>query len=387
MPNHKYTIHDHEVIFPKNFKKNINSVYKYKNLIDGYFQKKCEKKIKIIAKSNFIRLTGSCSAALIVALRALNLKNTDEVILPSYNFTSAANAVLIAGAKIIYADVCPYTFCLDPRSVEKVINKNTKCILLVHYGAACCDMDKFLKLKKKYKLSIVEDAAHVFGSKYKNKYLGTIGDLGAFSFHQTKNIIGGQAGAISVNNKKFISNVEIQLDKGTDRKNFQSLGSKKKFYQWQGIGSEYRCPELSAAVLEADLRNIKKKYNFRSNLWTFYYKELAEITKDPSISLQSIPQNYISAFHNFCLVLKNKNQKELFIKLLRNRGIQASSHYYALHKSNFGKKFVNKITNLKNTDYLHNGLVRLPFHENLTKKDINTIVKVVKSFFYDQKLK
>ena len=380
MSNFKYKIYDHEISIPKYAKKNITNVLRLKNLADGYYQDRCEQKLKEITKSKFIGLTTSCSAALIVALRTLNLRSSDEVILPSYNFTSAANAVLIAGAKIVYADVCPDTLCLDPHSVEKLINHNTKCILLVHYGASCCDMDKFLKLKKKYKLSIVEDASHAFGGKYKKKYLGTIGDLGTFSFHQTKNIVGGQAGAISVNNKKFIYNVKIQLDKGTDRQDFLFGGSKKKFYQWQGIGSEYRCPELSAAVLEADLRNMKKKFNIRSSLWKFYYNELIERIKTSSVSFQSIPKNCNSSFHNFCLILKNRNQRQLFIKFLKNKGIQATTHYYALHKSNFGKKFLNKKINLKNTNDLHNGLVRLPLYDNLKKKEVNTVIQAVKSF-------
>ena len=380
MPNLKYKINDHEISIPKRAKKNIVKVLRLKNLADGYYQSRCEHKLREITKSKFIGLTTSCSAALIVALRTLNLKSSDEVILPSYNFTSAANAVLIAGAKIVYADVCPDTLCLDPHSVEKLINRNTRCILLVHYGAACCDMTKFLKLKKKYELSIIEDAAHAFGGKYKKKYLGTIGDLGTFSFHQTKNIIGGQAGAISVNNKKFIYNVKIQLDKGTDRQDFLLGRNKKKFYQWQGIGSEYRCPELSAAVLEADLSNIKKKFNIRSSLWKLYYNELVEIIKTSSISLQSIPKNCNSPFHNFCLILKNTNQRKLFIKFLKNKGIQATTHYYALHKSNFGKNFLNKKISLKNTNTLHNGLVRLPFYDNLKKKDIYTVVQAIKSF-------
>ena len=197
---------------------NVLKVLKSKKFADGEFQSKAEALISKKIKSKFVALTQSCTDALEMASIIINLQKGDEVIMPSFTFTSTANAVVMRGAKPRFVDVCPDTLCIDPLKIEKQINKKTKAIYVVDYGGLCCDMDKILKLKRKYSLYIVEDAAHSFLTKYKNRYTGTIGDIGTFSFHETKNIVGGQGGAISINNKAFIRRANYLLDKGTNRR-------------------------------------------------------------------------------------------------------------------------------------------------------------------------
>ena len=184
--------------------RNVKKVLKSGVLTDGFYQNLTEKIIKKKIKSKFIALTQSCSDALELACLLINLKSGDEVIMPSYTFTSTANCVVLRGAKPVFIDINPYDMCIDYNLIEKMITKKTKAIIVVHYGGKCMDLSKIIKLKKKYKLCVIEDAAHSFLSSYKGKFAGTIGDIGVFSFHETKNLVGGQCGAISINNKTFV---------------------------------------------------------------------------------------------------------------------------------------------------------------------------------------
>ena len=262
-------------------KKYINKVFNNGKFTDGLFQKKCENLIKKKIKSKFVALTQNCSSALEIAILLLNLKKSDEVIMPSYTFTSTANAVLLSGAKPVFADINLGDANLDPNSVEKKINKNTKAIILVHYGGNSCDMDEFIKIKKKYNLVIVEDAAHGFLGKFKNKYLGTIGDFGAFSFHETKNFVGGQCGALSVNNTSFLNKVNIDCDES----NISTCIPVEDFYKF--LTSKYdekfdyniKVEEIVGKTFDNLNRNIyqelrdviKKSKNIGDNFHNFYY--------------------------------------------------------------------------------------------------------------------
>jgi dTDP-4-amino-4,6-dideoxygalactose transaminase len=197
--------------------KNVNKVLKKGILTDGYFQKKTELLIKKKIKSKFIALTQSCTDALELASSLIELKPNDEVIMPSYTFTSTANAVIFKGAKPVFADINSNDFNINQNQIEKLITKKTKAIFVVHYGGNCINLKKILKIKKKYNLFLIEDCAHAFLSSYNGKFAGTIGDIGVFSFHETKNVVGGQGGAISINNEKLLKRVNFLLDKGTNR--------------------------------------------------------------------------------------------------------------------------------------------------------------------------
>ena len=296
-------------------KKYINKVFKNGKFTDGIFQKKCENLIKKKIKSKFVALTQNCSSALEIAILLLNLKKGDEVIMPSYTFTSTANAVLLNGARPVFADINLEDANLNPNSVKKKINKNTKAIILVHYGGNSCDMDKFIQIKKKYNLVIIEDTAHGFLGKFKNKYLGTIGDFGAFSFHETKNFVGGQCGALSVNNVSFLNKVNIVLDKGTDR---AIINNKKKYYSWKGVGSEYRSAELPSALLFSQLVKNQEIQSQRAKLWNFYFRSFSEIDSKEFTIFKKNKSNK-SAYHVFSMIFKNFRMREKFINYMKKK--------------------------------------------------------------------
>ena len=207
----------------------IQKVLNSKILVDGYFQQKVEKIIEKKINSNSISLTQSCTHALEIASILLNIKSGDEVIMPSYGYVSLCNSVVLRGGTPIFAEVNPKTLNIDPDDIKRKVTKKTKAIYVIHYGGNACELDQIIKIKNKFNLYLVEDAAHSFLGKYKNKYLGTIGDIGVFSFHETKNITGGQAGCISINNKKFLTRKDFILDKGTDRRSFIKNYKKKNY--------------------------------------------------------------------------------------------------------------------------------------------------------------
>jgi dTDP-4-amino-4,6-dideoxygalactose transaminase len=357
-----------------NDKKYINDVFKNNKFADGFFQKKCENLIKNKLKSKFVALTQNCTSALEISMILINLKKDDEVIMPSYTFTSTANAVLLRGAKPVFADVNFYDANLNYESVKKKINKKTKAIIVVHYAGNSCDMQKFVELKKKYNLILIEDCAHSFMGKFKNRYLGTIGDFGTFSFHETKNLVGGQCGAISINNKSFVKRAKIILDKGTDR---ALITNKKRYYSWKDIGSEFRSAELPAALLYSQLIKLNIIIKKRQSISVAYRKNFISLENRKFELIKSDIKNK-SAYHVFALIFKNFRLREKFINYMKKKKIYCYFHYYPLHISSFGKKFSR--TQMKNTDKIYNGLVRLPLYPGLKQAEVARIIKEVKKF-------
>ena len=357
-----------------NDKKYINDVFKKNKFADGIFQKKCENFIKKKINSKFVALTQNCTSALEISMILINLKKDDEVIMPSYTFTSTANAVLLRGAKPVFADVNLHDVNLNYDSVKKKINKRTKAIIVVHYAGNSCDMQKFLELKKKYNLILIEDCAHSFMGKFKNRYLGTIGDFGTFSFHETKNLVGGQCGAISINNQKYVKRAKIILDKGTDR---ALINNKKKYYSWKDIGSEFRSAELPAALLYSQLSKFDKIDRKRHVISNYYRKKIFLIENKNFNIIKPDPKNK-SANHIFALIFKTLKLRDKFINFMQLKKIFCYFHYFPLHLSSFGKKFDK--SNMKNTNKINNGLVRLPLYPGLKKKEILRIIKEVKNF-------
>ena len=352
----------------------IKKVFEKKNFTDGYFQKKCEKFIKYKTQAKFVSLTHSGTSALEIAMILLNIGKGDEVLIPSYTFTSTANAVIMTGAKPVFVDI-DKNLNIDPEKLEKKISKKTKAIIIVHYGGFPCDMDKILKLKKKYKLFLIEDAAHAFLAKYKKNFIGTLGEIGMFSFHETKNFISGQGGALLINDSKYINKAKIILDKGTDRSFYLN---KKKYYSWKGFGSEYRAPELSAALLFSqfkDYKNIQKK---REKIWKFYYNKLSKFSPSKFVILNYNNKFKISSYHSFPIIFKNIEKRNYFIKFMKMKGIYCYFHYFPLHMSDFGKKFAKE--KLLNTEKTWNGLVRLPIYPDLKIFDLKHITKSIEIF-------
>ena len=354
--------------------KYITAVLKNNKFADGYYQKQCERIIKDKIRSRFVALTQNCTSALEISMILINLKKGDEVIMPSYTFTSTANAVLLRGAKPVFADVNFHDANLSYDSVKKKINKKTKAIVVVHYAGNSCDMKKFYALKKKYNLFLIEDCAHSFMGKFNNRFLGTIGDFGAFSFHETKNLVGGQCGAISINNNAFVKRAKIILDKGTDR---ALIGNKKRYYSWKDIGSEFRSAELPAALLYSQLIKFSDIDKKRKNIFETYEKKINLIKNKKFSIIKNNPKNK-SAFHVFALIFKNISIREKFINYMKKKNIFCFFHYYPLHISSFGKKFSR--TQMKNTNKIYNGLVRLPLYPGLKRSEIIRVIKEVKNF-------
>ena len=365
----------------------IKQVLKSKILTDGYFQQKTEKLLKKYIKSKFVALTHSCTAALEISAILINLKKNDEVIMPSYGFVSVANAVVLRGAKPIFADINPLTLNVSYKDIRKKITKRTKAIYVIHYGGNSCEIDKISKLAKKNKIYLVEDCAHAFLAKNKNKFLGTIGDIGVFSFHETKNLVAGQGGCISINNTSLVKRANSILDKGTDRKkfinNFKSKiikSNNKKYYSWVDIGSEYRASELSSALLYSQMLKAKKIQKKRKYLWNKFNKSINDL-KTKKFYLIKPPEESTSAYHLFVLVFINSKLSLQFKNKMQKSNIAATFHYVPLHKSKMGKKFSN--SKLPITENIYDRIVRLPLFPDMTKKEINKINKNIKAFIYE----
>ena len=355
-------------------KRYINDVFKKNKFADGFFQKKCENFIKKKISSKFVALTQNCTSALEISMILINLKKDDEVIMPSYTFTSTANAVLLRGAKPVFADVNLHDVNLNYESVKKKINKRTKAIIVVHYAGNSCDMQKFLELKKKYNLILIEDCAHSFMGKFKNRFLGTIGDFGTFSFHETKNLVGGQCGAISINSQKYVKRAKIILDKGTDR---ALINNKKKYYSWKDIGSEFRSAELPAALLYSQLSKFDKIDRKRHIISNYYKKKILPLENKNFNIIKPDPKNK-SANHVFALIFKSLKLRDKFINFMKLKKIFCYFHYFPLHLSSFGKKFSK--SKMENTNKINNGLVRLPLYPGLKKREISRIINEIKNF-------
>ena len=377
--------------FNKLEKKYLDQVLDSKILVDGPFQHKVEKIIEKKIQSKSISLTQSCTHALEIASILLNIKKGDEIIVPSYGYVSLCNSIVLRGGVPIFADINPTNLNIDPDDIERKITKKTKAIYIIHYAGNSCDLKKIIKIKKKYNLYLVEDAAHAFLGKYKDKYLGTIGDIGVFSFHETKNITGGQAGCISINNKKFTKRKDYILDKGTDRRSFiRNIYNKiinanlnKKFYSWVDVGSEYRASEISSALICAQLEKIFYIQNSRKILYKKYLKLFQKINSN---LLELIPTNKFnkSAYHLFAIIFKNELIAKKFKIFLQNNDIAATFHYVPLHKSKMGRLF--RVKKLKITENIYKRIVRIPFFCGLKESELKKIENTIYKFFKNKSL-
>ena len=367
--------------------KHIKKVLKSKILTDGYFQQKTEILLKKSIKSKFVALTHSCTAALEISAILINLKKNDEVIMPSYGFVSVANAVVLRGAKPIFAAINPFTLNISYDDIQKKITKRTKAIYVIHYAGNSCEIEKIFRLAKKNKIYLVEDSAHAFLAKSKNKFLGTIGDIGVFSFHETKNLVAGQGGCISINNTLLLKRANSILDKGTDRKkfikNFKNKiikSNNKKFYSWVDIGSEYRASELASALLYSQILKAKKIQKRRKYLWNKFYKCILDLKTEKFYIIKPLAKS-TSAYHLFVLIFKNSKLSHQFKSKMQKSKIAATFHYVPLHKSKMGKKFSN--SKLPVTENIYDRIVRLPLFPDMTKKEANKIIKNIREFNYE----
>jgi dTDP-4-amino-4,6-dideoxygalactose transaminase len=329
---------------------------------NGEFTKKCQSYFEAFYGFGKCLLTSSCTDALEMAAILCNIQPGDEVIMPSYTFVSTANAFVLRGAKIVFADSYSDNPNIDADKIESLITEKTKAIVPVHYAGVACDMDKIMELANKYNLFVVEDAAQAIDSYYINskgekRALGSIGDFAAFSFHETKNIISGEGGMLVVNDKKYESRAEIIWEKGTNRSSF-FRGEIDK-YGWVDIGSSFLPSEITAAFLWAQLENIEKIQTRRLEIWNEYYTNLKEWAENNHVQLPNVPVYATNNAHMFYLICPNLKFRNNLIEKLKENNILAVFHYQSLHKSPYYLKNHDG-RELVNSDYFTDTLVRLP---------------------------
>ncbi|MFO0357182.1 MAG: dTDP-4-amino-4,6-dideoxygalactose transaminase [Sphingobacteriaceae bacterium] len=346
---------------------------------NGIFTKKCQKYFEDSYGFKKALLTTSCTDALEMCAILANIEPGDEVIIPSYTFVSTALAFVRQGAKIVFIDSMKDHPNMDTDQLEALITKKTKAIVPVHYAGVACDMDKIMAIADKYNLIVIEDAAQAIDSYYKQKPLGSIGHLAAFSFHETKNINSGEGGLLAINDEKYIKRAEIIWEKGTNRAEF-FRGEVNK-YGWVDTGSSFLPSEIIAAYLWAQLENLKQIQSKRIIIWDTYYKSLQDQSIENNIVLPHVPEYASKNGHMFYLICKNIEQRSNLINYLKSNNIYAVFHYLSLHKSEYYSSKHDGRT-LENSDRFTENLIRIPLFYDLTENEINSIIESIKSFKY-----
>lgn len=345
---------------------------------DGHYTKLCSELIEKKTGSKKALITHSCTGALEMAAILCDLKPGDEVIMPSYTFVSTANAVVLRGAIPVFVDIDPKTLNVDSSRIEAAVNRRTKAIFVVHYAGFICDMDSIQEIAKKHGLLLVEDAAQALGSSYKGRPAGSFGDLAAFSFHETKNIISGEGGALCINNEDLISRAEIIREKGTNRTQF--FNGQVDKYTWVDIGSSYLPGELIAAFLYGQLEcmdNIRKR---RISIFERYEEEFMHISDERLKALpKSLDVNEGNG-HMFYLMLNSLQSRTEFIDHMRMSNITTPFHYIPLHSAPAGLKYAKVVGDMTNTNKVSERLVRLPMYSDLGN-DIEQVIASTLEFF------
>ena len=349
---------------------------------DGPFTKKCNEWMENKFNVKKVLLTTSCTHATEMTAILSDIKEGDEVIAPSFTFVSTVNPFVLRGAKIVFIDINPKTMNMDENLIEAAITEKTKAILPVHYAGVACNMDKIMEIGRKHNLIVIEDAAQGVLSEYKGKPLGTIGDYGCFSFHETKNYSMGEGGALLINNKENIEKAEIIREKGTNRSRF-FRGQVDK-YTWVDKGSSYLPSELNAAYLYAQLENADLIYNDRMNSWNKYKELLEELEANGTIELQYIPENCKHNAHMFYIKCKDLDERTNLINFLKKNGINAVFHYIPLHSAEAGLKFGRFHGEDKYTTKESERLLRLPLYYGLKEENIKFVATKIKEFYEEK---
>ena len=346
---------------------------------DGEFTKKCSAWIEEKTGTAKALLTTSCTSALEMAAHLCEIKPGDEVILPSYTFVSTADAFVLLGAKCVFVDVNPKTMNIDETKIENAITPKTKAIVVMHYAGVACEMDTIMDIANRHNLKVVEDAAQAIMSTYKGKPLGTIGDFGTFSFHETKNYSMGEGGALLIRDPKYIEKAEILREKGTDRSKYYRGQIDK--YSWQDFGSSYLPSDLNAAYLWAQLEMADVINDKRRSDFDKYYEALKPLEDAGKIELPFIPDDCVSNGHMFYFKCRDLEERTAFIKHMADNDILSVFHYVPLHSAPAGKKFGYFAGEDVYTTKESDRLVRLPMYYALTAEDQQKVINAVLSFF------
>jgi len=350
---------------------------KFQNMLagDGAFTKRCHQWIEESTGCDTALLTHSCTAALEMAALLLDIKPGDEVILPSYTFVSTANAFVLRGAVPVFVDIRKDTLNLDEKLIEAAITPRTKAIIPVHYAGVACDMDAIMHIAREYNLKVVEDAAQGVMSTYKGRALGSIGDLGAFSFHETKNVISGEGGALLVNDPQLSLRAEIIREKGTNRSRF-FRGEVDK-YTWQEVGSSFLPGELIAAFLWAQLEEAQAITNRRLAAWDYYHVALLPLEEKGLLRRPIVPDDCQHNAHMYYVLLAPEIDRQAVLKVLKENEIFAVFHYIPLHSSPAGQRYGRVHGSMDITDTVSECLLRLPLWVGLTSDQQARIIDVL----------
>jgi len=347
---------------------------------DGPFTHKCHHWFEDKLQCDKVLLTTSCTHALEMAAILLDIKENDEIIMPSYTFVSTANAFVLRGAKIVFVDIRPDTMNIDETKIEKAITEKTKAIVPVHYAGIACEMDTIMDIAKRHNLFVVEDAAQGMMSRYKGKALGTIGHFGTFSFHETKNYTSaGEGGLLIINDKKFVTRAEIIREKGTNRSQF-FRGMVDK-YSWVDVGSSYLMNDVSAAYLWGQLEKANDINSDRLNSWKEYYNGLQRLEHKGLVQLPTIPNECSHNAHMFYIKVKDLETRSKLLNYLQENDIFSVFHYIPLHSAPAGLKFGRFNGSDEFTTTESEKLIRLPLYFNMNSTDINTIISKIILFF------
>ena len=345
---------------------------------NGIFTKKCHDFFQKNYGFKKCLLTTSCTDALEMSAILLDIKPGDEVIMPSYTFVSTANAFILRGAKIVFVDSKNENPNIDENKIEELITEKTKAIVVVHYAGIACEMDKILEITKKHNLFLVEDVAQAIDSYYKNKPLGSFGDLACFSFHETKNIISGEGGLLVVNNEMFSQRADIIWEKGTNKIAFKNGLIDK--YSWVDIGSSFIASEITAAFLFAQLEALKKISSKRIQIWNKYFNGLQKVEEKNKFKISHIPEYASNNGHLFYIICKNLSERNELINELKKKNISTAFHYLSLHNSEY---FIDKHDgrNLLYADLYSDCLLRLPLFYDLKSEEIDYVINSIIDFY------
>lgn len=356
-----------------------NAIEQHKICGDGQYTDKCSKWIEKRMGTSKALLTTSCTHALEMAAMLAGIRSGDEVIMPSYTFVSTADAFVLRGAKVVFVDIRPDTMNIDERLIEQAITPRTAAIVVVHYAGVACEMDVIMDIARRHGLLVIEDAAQGMMSTYKGKALGTIGDFGCYSFHETKNYSMGEGGALLIKNPEKVLEAEIIREKGTNRSQF-FRGEVDK-YSWQEAGSSYLPSELNAAYLWAQLEEADAVNARRLALWKQYYEELSLLADAGNIELPTIPKECVHNAHMFYIKVRDLQQRTEVLEYLKTHGIGAVFHYVPLHNAPAGRKYGYFYGTDRYTTKESDRLIRLPMYDGLTPEQIHYIAETLSDFW------
>lgn len=345
---------------------------------DGEYTKKCSLWMQERFRVNHVMLTTSCTHALEMAAYLADIQPGDEVIMPSYTFVSTADAFVLRGAKIVFVDIRPDTMNMDEKLIEQAITPRTRAIVPVHYAGVACEMDEIMRIADKYGLKVIEDAAQGVDAFYKGRALGTIGDFGCYSFHETKNYTMGEGGALLFQDEKYLERAEVLREKGTDRSKF-FRGQVDK-YRWVDYGSSYLPSELNAAYLFAQLEACEEISGKRMEIYNYYHRNLEALAREGKIEQPFVPEACTHNAHMYYIKVRDVKVRGRLIQYLRERGICSVFHYVPLHTAPAGQKFGRFAGEDVYTTRESERLLRLPMFYNLDMENVKQIVEAINAF-------